>query len=122
MRYAIVRLGNRRVISYNLHVFREGECVVALPVEEFEKDLLILKYHIEKAILRAYNARGLPLGADSRELSKAADELDSALEIMESLTSFSIQTRLEDFKHPEIQTKRRDRIADRTHVPAIRGL
>jgi hypothetical protein len=110
MRYGALKLRDKDMTSYNIDIFKEGEEVIAFPMEEFQREILRLKYYLEKSGDKAEDIIKGRVRLKKQEISKIGDELASAQKTIYSLTSFNLQTSLDDYEWPDLKTRKRKRI------------
>ncbi|MDZ4172831.1 MAG: hypothetical protein U1C19_11780 [Methanobacteriaceae archaeon] len=110
MRYGALKLRDKDMTSYNIDIFQEGEEVIAFPMEEFQREILRLKYYLEKSGDKAEDIIKGRVRLKKQEISKIGDELASAQKTIYSLTRFNLQTSLDDYEWPELKTRKRKRI------------
>lgn len=110
MRYGIVKLRDKGIISYNLDIFEEGEKVIAFSLEEFQIEIMRLKYYLEKSGEMSEKVLKGRIRYKKQSIRKIGDELISASKLIDSLTYFNIQTSLEDYKWPELEVRKRKRM------------
>ncbi len=123
MNYGIVKLRKDGLITYNLDIFEEGEEVIALPLEDFQTEMLRLKYFLEKS---GDNAQDIIKGRvryKKQGINKIGDELVRAKKTIDALTHFGVQTSLNDFDWPELKVRKKKRLANnRSRIQAIVGV
>jgi hypothetical protein len=110
MRYGALKLRDKDMTSYNIDIFQEGEEVIAFPMEEFQIEILRLKYYLEKSGDKAEDIIKGRVRLKKQEISKIGDELASAQKTIYSLTKFNLQTSLDNYEWPELKTRKKRRI------------
>jgi hypothetical protein len=110
MRYGALKLRDKDMTSYNIDIFQEGEEVIAFPMEEFQREILRLKYYLEKSGDKAEDIIKGRVRLKKQEISKIGDELASAQKTIYSLTRFNLQTSLDDYEWPDLKTRKKRRI------------
>lgn len=123
MNYGIVKLRKDGLITYNLDIFDEGEEVIALPLEDFQTEMLRLKYFLEKSGDKAQDIIKGRVRYKKQGINKIGDELLRAKKTIDALTHFGVQTSLNDFDWPELKVRKKKRLADnRSRIQAIVGV
>jgi hypothetical protein len=123
MKYGIVKLRETGLTSYNVDIFEEGEEIIALPMEEFQTEMLRLKYYLEKSAEKSEDILKGRVRYKKQVIGKIGDEMISAKKTIDSLSQFNLQTSLEDFCWPEIKTRKRKRITGgKLIIPALVGV
>ncbi|MCK9150604.1 hypothetical protein [Methanobacterium alcaliphilum] len=110
MRYGIIKLQDEGLTSYNIDIFDDREKVIAFPLEEFQLEIMRLKYYLEKSGEMSEMILKGRVRYKKQGIKKVGVELNSAAEIIDSLTHFNLQTSLEDYYWPELKVKKRKRI------------
>jgi hypothetical protein len=116
MRYGALKLRDKDMTSYNIDIFQEGEEVIAFPMEEFQREILRLKYYLEKSGDKAEDIIKGRVRLKKQEISKIGDELASAQKTIYSLTRFNLQTSLDDYEWPDLKTRKKRRINGKAKI------
>lgn len=122
MKYGIVKLKEKGLTTYNLNIFDYGDEVIAFPLEEFQTEMLRLKYYLEKSGDKSEDIIKGRVRFKKQELYKVGEELTNAQNTIDSLTKFKFQTSLYDFDLPQIKTRKRKRLPINSQIPALVGI
>lgn len=119
MDYAIIKIENQKLISYNWESTPHDEDIIVFPRKELEETMLKVKEYLEKAAKNSEKITKGHLKFKKQALSRVGDDLNRAYSLIDSVDKFTSQSTIIQYQGPMLTTRKRKILSQDTDNLAL---
>ncbi len=119
MDYAIIKIEDQKLISYNWESISPEEEIIVFPRKELEEALLKVKEYLEKAAKDSEKITKGQVKYKKQALSRVGDDLNRTYSLIDSMDEFTLQSSIVQYQGPALTARKRKRLPQNKDETAL---